>query len=408
MKKFFVFLVAFYPILSGYGFSPQADFGVFSIFAVGIICCLRYQPVLKFVFPEGYALFFVVALFLSLVAAQTIPLRMLLYSVNLCMACYLVDLKYLKKYYELLVLLSCGFLFLQVIVAYVSGVDIGGLVSFLPTIYESKGIDADSLTTNAGRHSSFFLEPSYFAQYVFPYVILKLFSSRRIEIVKVAIVSFAVFLSQSGNGAVLLIIIFAFWFIFENINFRIKLGIVIIGVLGLLLLFDYMGEEMERMLERTSEFLSYEGNEQFQSSGFIRFFRGYYAYADMPLFNKIFGANPAFVDIVVHSNYFFVLSKDDAYNGTQMLLLYHGLISCILFYRHLILMCWKKHSKELVLMVICCIWLMLGESYFLCARMFLTICLMYAMIVEGQKTAATAKVHKRNNKLCAEVTCPTV
>lgn len=387
MRNFFIFLIAFYPILSGYGFSPQADFGVLSIFAIGLICCFRYQPVLKIEFPDGYKLFLVVAVLFALVFASTIPLRLLLYSINLCMACMFVDYNKLLRYYEILVNVCGIFLIVQLFVQYTTGIPLVGIVSFIPTIYaDSDSIDYMSSIAEADRCASFFLEPSYFAQYMFPYVVIKLFSDIKTDIRKAIVVSILVLLSRSGMGVVLLLIIWAFWFFLGNIRFQTKLTVAIIACLAIVLLFRFNEEAFDKMLERTVEFQSFSGDEQYQSSGFIRFFRGYYGYADMPLFNKLFGANPELVKDVLSSNIFFMVSKDEAFNGTTTLLLYNGLFVCILFFRHLVLMCWKKHNKALTVMVICCIWLMLGESYYLCARMFLTTLLMYSLTKKDKKT----------------------
>lgn len=387
LRKIYIFLVALYPILSGYGYSPQVDFGVISLFIVGVSCAISKRGIFKMASPPGYVLFFSVTLLLSFFFAETIPLRLVLWSLNLFLVCFFVDFRTLFGYYEKIVLCSCTFFIFQLITSVFWGVRISGIIPFIPTIYEGMGIDIIDAQTGGATLCSFFLEKSYFAQYLFPYLVIKLFSNEKKTFISAIVVSLVLLLSRSGNGAVLLIIVWFFWFICANIGFRLKLGIVIMGIVSLMIVFSYMGEVLVGMIERSSELQSFGGDESYQSSGFIRFFRGYYAYADMPLINKLFGANPVFVQSVVQSNYFFAVSKDEYYNGTQMLLLHHGLIACILFYRHLILMCWYKHSKELVLMVICSVWLMLGESYFLCARMFFTTCLMYSMIIEGKKVA---------------------
>lgn len=379
MKNFFNFLIAFYPILSGYGFSPQADFGVFSIFIVGLICFFRNHSGSELVLPDGYKLFLVVAVLFTIVFARTIPLRLLLYSINLCMACMFVDYKILLRYYELIVYVCGLFFVIQVVALYTIGVHIVGIASFIPTIYEGSHIDIMTSLSEADRCSSLFLEPSYFAQYMFPYVVIKLFSSIKADMWKAIIVSALVLLSRSGMGLCLLLIIWTYWFFSGNIRLRTKVSVVMVASLAVLMVFRFNEEAFNKMLERTIEFQSFSGDEQYQSSGFIRFFRGYYAYADMPLMNKLFGANPELVESVLSSNVFFLASEDEAFNGTTTLLLYNGLFVCFLFFRHLVLMCWKKNNRVLVVMVLCCIWLMLGESYYLCARMFLTTILMYSL-----------------------------
>lgn len=384
MKKLFIFLLVLYPILSGYGFSPSLDFGVLLVFFLGIIQIMLNPRKFKLQFLPGYKLFLVVALLLSLVVANTIPIRLILYSINLCIACSFLNFALLKKYYNKVALFCCLFFLFQVVVFKVFNVYVSGLFPLIPTIYDNMGVDLIAIQQAEERWASLFTEPSYLAQYLFPILVIDLFSRNKKDFIYAIIFIFVLLLLGSGNGAILLCIILGGWFFFGNIDIRFKLGAcVLLLVVFLFIIFDF--EDMfETLLKRAEELQSVEGNREKQSSGFIRFFRGYYAYADMPTINKMLGANPREVKSVVESSYYFLFSEDEFYNGTQTLLLHHGLFSCILFFRHLLLMCWGKHSKELNIMVICCIWLMLGESYFLSARLFLTTCFMYAMIMENK------------------------
>lgn len=387
-------MLAFYPILSAYGFSPQADFGVILLFLIGTLCVFIIGPRFRYRFPDGYALFLCFALLFTLFFAHSIPVRLLLYSVNLCIACNYVDYKLLKKYYSFLVIFCCSFFIIQEIVAFLSNVHLVGIVSFLPTIYADRDdIDIIDSLANSARHSSLFLEPSYFAQYLFPYIVLMLFEENsRHGIQKAVIVSIIVLFSRSGIGAVLLLIIWTAWLLAGSLKMKTKILLLLLGSIFIVLLFRYSGGLFTDMLERTSEFQSFRGDEQFMSSGFIRFFQGYYAYADMPLINKLFGANPKLVASVAHSNIFFASDGSVSFNGTQTLLMYNGLFVCILYFRHLILMCRKKHSIALSVMVICCIWLMLGEYYYLCSRMFMTTVLMYALAKESMTSGQQSMI----------------
>ena len=379
MVKIYLLTLALYPIISGYGLSPQLDFGVLSVFAVGVLLALkigRFKPKL----PTGYMLFLIVALAFSIFFAQTIPLRLILYTINLSIACYFVDFKLLNKYYGSIVIFSCVFFLIQEFYAFLFGSNISGILSFIPTIYEGLGIDIASAKENAERHSSFFLEPSYFVQFLFPYIVFKLCSTRKTDTWLAIIVSIVILLSRSGNGVVLLLIIWGCWFFMvEKINFKFKIISVIVISIMIILIIRFNDSIYNNILLRSAELLSYGGDERFQSSGFIRFFRGYYAYADIPDINKLFGANPELVWSVVGSNYFFSSSEDRFLNGAQTLLLHHGLFVTILFFRHILFFYWYNKKPETFIIVLCCIWLMLGESYFLCSRMFLTTVLVYSM-----------------------------
>ena len=380
-------MLAFYPILSGYGLSPQIDFGVFAAFIVGVLCIITRKERFKPTFPPGYVLFFGIALIFAIVIANSLPMRLLLFSVNLCIACSFADFKLLYKYYGILVFVCCTFFLFQEIAAFSIGINISGLVSFIPTIYESMGTNQISVQESLTEHSSLFLEKSYFAQYLFPFIVLKLFSGKKDDLKKAIMISFIVVLSRSGNGIVLLLIIWSCWFFMGRIRLKYKMGMIIFAVLAILLMMRIDSTIIENILGRAIELQSYGGDERFQSSGFIRFFRGYYAYADMPTFNKLFGANPFFVQSIIQSNYFFSDSDDRFLNGTQTLLMHHGAIVCFLFFRHLYQMYWQCKKKEILVLFFCCVWLMFGESYFLCARMFMTIVLMYVMIISDKKVS---------------------
>ena len=110
----------------------------------------------------------------------------------------------------------------------------------------------------------------------------------------------------------------------------------------------------------------------------------------MPMLNKLFGANPELIKTIAHKNIFFGTSGSVDFNGVQTLLIYNGLFVTLLFFRHLVMMCWKKNNYALIVMVICCIWLMLGETYYLCSRLFFTTVLMHAIIT--QRNANMSKV----------------
>lgn len=386
MKKFFNFLIAFYPILSGYGLSPQADFGVILIFIVGICCIIANKKPFSFHTPEGYSLFFITAFLMSLTFAHTIQLRLLLYTVNLCLACNYLDFGQLKRSYYILVFITCSFFVFQNIVYLTTGLHISGIIPFIPTIYDGMGINQALVDSQGERFSSFFLEPSYFAQYLFPYIVFEQFSKQKNSMRNAVLVSLVVLLIRSGNGMILLMLSWGIWFLAGNYKLRVKVAYVFVGMVMITVLWKLNSVMFEGLLSRATEFQSYGGDEQYQSSGFIRMFRGYFAYADMPTINKLFGAHPDFVQAIFNNNIYFASSNDNSINGTSTILLYNGAVVCFLFFLHLFLMYWACKRKVMFVMMICCIWLMLSESYYLCARMFTTIILMYGLGCELKKS----------------------
>lgn len=379
MNKVYNFLLALYPIVSGYGFSPQADFGILIITMIGFLYYVTAKPQGKLRLPDGYLLFFIVTMIFSLFLAHHIYLRLILFTVNLCLACSLGDYFLLFKYYEKIMIVCCAFFFVQLVSSVLLNIHIVGIFSFLPTIYEGI-VDVQDVQSESERFASFFMEPSYFAQYLFPYIVIRLFSFKKKDIKKAIYISIILLLVRSGNGMLLLIVIWGAWFFTKNTSTLAKGGVAVVVLLGWLLLVFSGSDFFDLVLSRVSEFQSYDGEEVNQSSGFIRFFRGYYAFSDFPLFNKWFGSSSKVATNIIESNVFFI-GGETFINGTQTLLCYHGIISCVLFFRHLTLYCWHKYDTILTVMVICSFVLMLGESYFLCSRMLLCSALMYLYIV---------------------------
>lgn len=382
IKKVYHILLALYPILSGYGFSAQLDFGTILIFGLGCIYFLKKRENVRLVSFRGYLLFFFVAVSFSLFFLKTFPTRLLLFSINLWIAIALVDVDLLKKYYFRTVTVCCAYFVLQEITYRLMGSRISGLTTLVPTIYGSFSEKYIAIQKIVPRSASFFLEPSYFAQFLFPYIVLKLFSTEKKNIRSAVLVSFVMLLTKSGSGALLLMIIWGFWFFCSNVKTSIKITIGISGTLVLLAML-FLGEGIlnaltNRVSEVTSTTNTFKGDGE--TSGFIRFYRGYYLYADLPWFNKLFGSTKETISMAMLKSQF-LWSRDSFMNGMQTLLIYHGLFVCVLYMRHLILL-FKGHlkKKELILLVMGFIYLMLSESYYLCSRAFVTLLLIYGFI----------------------------
>lgn len=367
MKKAFNLALALFPIISGYGFSPSLDFGSLLLFFLGVGCVAAYPQKFKIKFPLGYMAFFVVALLLSLLWARSVPLRLLLFSANLCFACCYAKWDYLWKYYQATIIVCGVFFILQEALFYTTGFRPSGLLSILPVIYGNNAAMVEDAVSSF-RSASFFLEPSYFAQYLVPYIIVCLFSTDKKDRKNGLIASVLLLLIRSGMGILALGVIWLLWFLFSKTKttYKIIVGLAALGVLGIL---AYTGSSVfDYISGRSVEMLSYSGDERYMSSGFIRFFRGYYAFADMSVFDKLFGANPSVVHDFLNRNIFFGSDESNFLNGAQTLLFYNGIIGTLFFLRHTLLFPYKSHNRTLLVFSVCVILLMLGESFYLCSR----------------------------------------
>ena len=178
MKKIYHMLLVLYPILSGYGFSAQLDFGILLLLISGCLYISKRHQEIKFVFFRGYILFFLTATILSFAILKTIPLRLFLFSINLWLATALVDIELLKRYYGYAVAICCSYFILQEITYNLTGSRISGLTTLVPTIYGAISEKYVAIQTRVPRSAAFFLEPSYFAQYLFPYIVINIFSKQ--------------------------------------------------------------------------------------------------------------------------------------------------------------------------------------------------------------------------------------
>ena len=382
MKKIYHILLVLYPILSGYGFSAQLDFGILLLlFSGSLYICKKHKKV-SFVSFRGYNIFFITAVIFSLAILKTVPLRLILFSINLWLAMALVDIELLKRYYGYVVAICCGYFILQEITYSLTGTRISGLTTIVPTIYGAISEKYVAMQTKVPRSAAFFLEPSYFAQYLFPYIVINIFSKHKKTFKKVIAVSLVMFLIKSGNGTILLLLIWGTWFFLSNIKVYIKISVVTIMLMGLAGVYLFDPSIYESLLSRTSELHATASANMGDSetSGFIRFFRGYYLYNDMPIFNKLFGStNDAVIAAMKASP--FLWNKDQFMNGVQTLLIYNGLIVCLLYFRHVLLFCKKAlKQKEVITLVFGFIFLMFSESYYLCSRALLTMLFIYGYI----------------------------
>lgn len=372
LRDLFNFLIVIFPIISGYGFTASLDFGSLLLLFVGSLCFLSSKKPFKISLPKGYNFFFCVTILFSLIFLQSLQLRLILFTINLLFACNFVDPKKIFIYYEKIVWICCAFFILQEFLYNVFSYRISGIIPFLPTIYGDNSDKIIDGIMNSSRSSAFFLEPSYFAQYLFPYVVIKIFSKNRRELQKAILVSLFILISQSGNGILLLILIWGIWFIYSEVKFIIKMIIMLLCVIGFIIISYYNSTIIDTLVSRSIELQSYEGDEQYMSSGFIRFFRGYFLYDELPLMNKIFGTRNEVIADMMATNIYFI-GKEKFLNGIQTLLIHNGLIICLIYVWHILQFCKKNINKSVTVIVICFLFLMLGESYYLSSRSFFVI-----------------------------------
>jgi hypothetical protein len=191
------------------------------------------------------------------------------------------------------------------------------------------------------RSSSFFREPSHFAQFALPLLAIELFNPRN----KNSFISgYSVFILiclvvlRSGNGflGMITLIISRFFFYFKDSGIKAKFATLMFVVP----LFVYgtirytTTESGQEIVERFSNVGVDEDSESFD-----RTFRGYLLYQILPNENKVFGISQENLESLIgHSAiaYLFMSNtadgQNDTYlNGIQHVLIHFGAVGLVLF-----------------------------------------------------------------------------
>jgi hypothetical protein len=351
-NKCFAFFLAILPILDIYGFGiPGISIGKLSLIIIlsagillGIFC--------KFpLFPKGFLLYFlymlIVPQILALLSGGTYIGNIVYKSIGsifflliLGYGSRCINLNMFLKYYEKIVVVCSVFFIIQELAFYLFDVKIIGLIPQLPLTSMKPTAEQILLLRNLSRSASFFLEPAHFAQYISAFLILKLFSRREHFLnFSTIFITLIMILTRSGIGYIVLLLVWIIFF-FSCLRNKERLLPATFTLLsmGLALFFafrfgviNFNNDTLSRVGELSSKQASY-------SSGFIRVYRGYSLFAELPALEKIFGIGQGNVETYVNSHHLpeykklFFDAKDDLFlNGIQQNLVYGGIIGLCLF-----------------------------------------------------------------------------
>ena len=338
------------------------------------------------IFPKMYKQFLLYALLVpTLVAFITGYISgligsffaLLLFTINIVLVVPLVRVEYIKKYYRIAVYLCIIVFITQEVMFYISGIRFMALIPFFHTVY--KGVDMASFVARMsmeGRSCSMFLEPSHFAHFLLPYLAMTLgilHDKKKLLNIDVIVVTIVLVFLRSGNGLLVLAIIWAVAILFSSMNKIIKYVMIIpfslfVAIYGFSAFSDT--EMGQSVLERTEEL---DTDFTRVSSGFIRVWRGYYVYDDQPDIVKLFGVGYGGIEDAVHkSNYQWMFkSNDDIYvNNVQAFLLSYGIFGSFLYLLFLFCIC-KKEKFATIMMVVTFLSLCFLDNFFCSTKMLL-------------------------------------
>lgn len=336
------------PILKTYGFT-SIDFSIiFTSLFIGIF--LLKRGVCNSM-PKWLAIYFGYNILILILSFSITPIEFLrvLYALLAYMMFFdVIKLDSLLKYYKIVAIICISFFYIQEIFYYTIGYRISGLMTFLPL---SLGIEDTSSyfehLSIAERSSSFFSEPSHFAQFLLPLFALILLEKQKVSYRWAIIIFITLLLLQSGNAMIgmLAIVLVYIRKIFSTSSARVKMGGFACCFLLLIVGYFYVTSIMgERLLERQSQV----SGEMEHSSGFIRVFRGYYVFEVGSLADQIFGTNSRsqVESRIQQSKVSYLFRDNDMYfNMVQSVLIRTGYIGLLIFIV-IIVTLWKRNNYQ--------------------------------------------------------------
>ncbi len=354
-NKILAVLVVLMPILNIYGVGiPGLSISkVLIVLVIGLGFLLRYftNPV----YPKGYLTYFLYIMLIpqmySMLAGTASlgdiiykSISTLFFALTLGYGLRYIDQKYLIKVFGR-VTLACSILFLvQEALFFTTGYRLLGIIPWLPMASgESIGSYID-IQSSIDRSTSVFLEPSHFARYVASYLCIKLFVDRKGFVdIPVIFYSAIILLSRSGNGYLLLGLLWIVWIFIciKRGRYIIQASLTALVVLaGFIVLqsgrYSSENQVTTAVLSRSSE-LSAEG--EFNTSGFIRMYRGYVLYSELTPVEQVIGIGQGNLEsyLKTHdvSEYaqmaYYNLDNMMYLNGMQECLVFGGIIGLVLF-----------------------------------------------------------------------------
>ena len=224
---------------------------------------------------------------------SNIPVTFVLFFMFLCM--YLNDIKgdRFLYWYRKVAYVSIIFYVIQLLVYYTLGISMSGIFFSLPVnIIDDVSYLVESKSQEF-RFSSFFSEPSHFAIFLTPLLMLEvLYYNDKKHLLRACVLMFCLLLTQSGSALVGIgttIVLICYFYVRNNKAARIvkyiPIAVISVGVVGFYFFSSAMGASL---IARTSEFQDEAG---LLSSGFFRVVRGYIVFGEYNIFEKIFGLN---------------------------------------------------------------------------------------------------------------------
>lgn len=216
-------------------------------------------------------------------------IRFVFYLFCACvMSAMFFDLDYFIRKYRGLVIFATALMVVQTLLFYWKGYVLFGTIPGLKVSNPGYDQDVERRTfASFYRPGSMFLEPSYYAQFVFPYLAYTLFSkNRRQKYLKAMVPTIGCVLSTSGQGIIISSMLWAARFVDNTLRLKkrsINLRTVLVLILALL---SVLAMAKTPMLQTSLQRLF---GDPYGGSAASRIYRGYAIYQRLKPIHKIIG-----------------------------------------------------------------------------------------------------------------------
>lgn len=342
LNKYINFSLVFLPLTTPYWF-PGTEVHMETMFLLLNLILLFFYRAGKTYVDKKYRLFFVYALFIPLFGyllygdlgtVKGSYITILLFSLTLFFYSPLIDISLVTKYYRSIVIVVSAFFIIQTILKAI-GFPISGLMPFLNNKYGDPTIDLINKQLNESRCSSFFLEPSHFAQYILGYFALRFgdcLNQGKMYTNELIILSLILLITLSGNAYTMTSLIWGVAFLLSKKPIKTKVYVLTTLILMSIVVVGKMAQSDEgaKFINRSEELSS---DQDRLSSGYVRIFRGFMVYSAMPIHEKVFGVGSGTISNVIdHSPYSWMFFGEEKYvNDSQVLLIGYGIVGTVIF-----------------------------------------------------------------------------
>lgn len=298
-----LFLVVL-PIINQYSIGSFTFLQLFSLF--GFVLLLVFFRKEKLYFSISLVVFIVYTVFSILLFSFNdndyirLSLRIfsfvLLYVNFFVVAPNFIDLRFTIKTYGFLAFLSSALLLGQYVFYLVSGRTTMLLINNV-TLNYGGGINSNTLIESTTRityyfrPTSIFIEPIYFAIYIIPLIIIRLFYCQNSikHYLMILMMCFAVMLSASFFGVVALIIVFLMYLIYLHLKKKRNRRLITFSVLIVFLAsFMFLLTQKSFYVSLNNKIASMSDATS-TSSFSLRIVRGFYCFSQFDIMNQLFG-----------------------------------------------------------------------------------------------------------------------